>query len=347
MPKVIHLVPYDGIGGVETAARSMADHSIKDIEFQVDYVYPPPSGQHGPGDMLSPLPIWRSTRRVLAEKPDLLIVSLWRSCLVALLSKLFYRKLRLVLFLHFPSDAHWVDRFLTRWVAAMAEEIWADSQETLRDRLPSKYLGKRKIISFVTRVIEPLPAKRVEPVFIFWGRLHAQKALDRALHIFSVVYRYNDAARFIIIGPDGGDLERIRMLASKLELMSAVSFRGEMDFNTISEEACVASFYLQTSTLEGMAMSVVEGMQLGLVPVVTPVGEIKSYCKHGENALLIQSDTAVVVEIVALLNQEELYQSMRNNAVSTWAEKTIYAESILQACQEMLLTDPNESQLVQ
>ena len=38
-----------------------------------------------------------------------------------------------------------------------------------------------------------------------------------------------------------------------------------------------ASFYLQTSKFEGFAMSVVESMMMGLVPVVTPVGEIGRY----------------------------------------------------------------------
>lgn len=321
----------------------MDGYSVKDIEFRVEYICPPISGQNRRGNMLNPWSIWRGTRRIVAGKPDLLIVSLWRSCIVALLSKILSRRLRLVLFLHLPSDVHWLDWLLTRCVALIADEVWADSQETLNNRLPSISSDKQTVISFVTRRITPLPSTTVKPVFIFWGRLHAQKGLERALHIFSAVYECNDTARFIIIGPDGGDLERIRALAIYLGLMNAVSFLGGMDFSRISEEARSASFYLQTSAMEGMAMSVVEGMQLGLVPVVTPVGEIKNYCIHGKNALVVKTDEAVVDEIYAVLGNEALYQRMRNNAVATWTEKTIYAESILQACHRFFLKNHSGS----
>ncbi len=347
MKKVCHIIPYDGIGGVELAARSIARHSVEGIDFRVEYLYPPASEQRGRFTTFNPWPMLRTTRRILASKPDLLIVSLWRSCIVAVLSKLFFRRLRLVLLLHFPSDVHWVDRILTIFVSSIAEEVWADSLETLNSRLPAVNPQQRRVISFVTRPIKPLPSKPVKAVFIFWGRLHLQKGLARALRIFSAVFRRNEDARFIIIGPDGGDLERLKKLVIRLELTSAVSFNSEMEFDAISELARSASFYFQTSALEGMAMSVVESMQLGLVPVVTPVGEIKNYCRHGENALLVTADEVAVDEIVELLNNDALYQRMRGSAVATWAGKAIYAESVLQACQQMLLKSPNEPRLIQ
>ncbi|MEH6590015.1 MAG: glycosyltransferase family 4 protein [Halioglobus sp.] len=315
----------------------MAGHSADDIEFQVDYIYSPAEKQRGRYDTYSPWPIFRSTRRILAGEPDLLIVSLWRSCIVALLSKLLCRRLRLVLFLHFPSDAHWLDRFLTRHIAGRAYEIWADSQETLDLRLPSISPSRTRVISFVTRQIAPLPIKPVNPVFIFWGRLHSQKGLDRALGIFSAVHKVFHSARFVIIGPDGGDFSRIEALVTAMGLEDAVQFSGGMNFNAIMQQAGSASFYLQTSLLEGMAMSVVEAMQLGLVPVVTPVGEIGNYCRHDENALVVTTDRAIVSRIVSLLNDDSQYQLLRKNAVATWAAKPLYAESVEKACMEILL----------
>ena len=124
MLKVLHLVPYDGIGGVETAARSMAGCSTEAVEFQVEYIYPPATSRQGRYALFYPGPMLRAARRIVAEKPDLLIASLWRSCLVALFAKLFYRRLRLVLFLHLPNDVHWLDRQVTRLAAALAYTLW-------------------------------------------------------------------------------------------------------------------------------------------------------------------------------------------------------------------------------
>jgi hypothetical protein len=39
MKKIVHLVPYNGIGGVETAARSMIGVEDDDIDFQIEYVF--------------------------------------------------------------------------------------------------------------------------------------------------------------------------------------------------------------------------------------------------------------------------------------------------------------------
>ena len=57
-----------------------------------------------------------------------------------------------------------------------------------------------------------------------------------------------------------------------------VKFLGPKDLDSIIELTEETSFYLQTSKLEGMAMSVIESMQVGLIPLVTNVGEIQYYC---------------------------------------------------------------------
>ncbi|MDA3834966.1 MAG: glycosyltransferase family 4 protein [Spirochaetales bacterium] len=334
--KVIHLIPYDGIGGVETAARSMVGIKQEQLDFQVAYIYRSANSNRQHFATFNPLQLLRAIFRTLSQKPDLLILSLWRSCIVGIFVKLLRPRVRLVIFLHFPKHVHWLDRFLTRLTARFATQIWADSQETLAQRLPDSPTEKGRVISFVTHHVPALEDRPVNPVFIFWGRIHPQKGIDRALGIFAAVRAAYPTARFLIIGPDGGDLGRIQKLANDMGLSATVSFLGGMDFNDIMHQAEKASFYLQTSVLEGMAMAVVEAMQLGLVPVVTPVGEIANYCRHGENALVVRSDEVVVSEILALLNDNRGFTRLRNNAVAAWAQKPLYPESVLQACRAIL-----------
>jgi glycosyltransferase involved in cell wall biosynthesis len=89
---------------------------------------------------------------------------------------------------------------------------------------------------------------------------------------------------------------------------------------------------LQTSLYEGMSMSVIESMQMGLVPLVTPVGEIGAYCKQGMNAVIVESDQKAAEDILDLLNANDRYQLLRVNAIATWKDKPLYHESILVAC---------------
>lgn len=337
MFKVVHLVPYDGIGGVETAARSMDAVEDDAVNFQVKYIF------KNETQLFRPWPILKAAKQLVENKPDMLIISLWRSCIVGLLVKVFRPRLKLVMFLHSPADAHFFDQVLTRISVYFSSQVWADSKETLSHRVPSLNLENGRIVSFVTHRLAAPEEPRVIPSFIFWGRVHPQKGLGHALHIFAAIHAVYPAAKFSIIGPDGGDLERIQKLAENLKLAESVTFYGGREFEEIESLACDASFYLQTSLVEGMAMSVVEAMQLGLVPVVTPVGEIGNYCQHGENSLLVNADQCVIDEILAVLCSQKKYSELRENAIATWADQALYSESVLQACGALLLDQTGES----
>ena len=314
----------------------MGKVACDDINFSVRLIFPSEATTNR-------LVIWNPWYYLKAvavlwhNKPDVLVLSLWRAYFVGILLKLIRPSIQLVVFLHYPKHVHGVDRILTCLSACMAIKIWADSQTTLFNRLPSFLTSKGRVLSFVTEHFAPVINRAVaSPVFIFWGRIHAQKKLARALGIFAAVHAVKPSARFLIIGPDGGDLASINEIVGKLELDKAVDFLGPMNFFDIRQVAAGASFYLQTSELEGMAMSVVEAMQLGLVPVVTPVGEIAHYARSGENAVVISDDLTAVSEVLRLLDEEAQYQMMRENAITTWLNKPLYKEDVLQASQDIL-----------
>lgn len=341
--KVVHLVPYDGIGGVEVAARSLEDGPYDGIEFSKYYLV------HKDGETViarggskvfhsenDPRAYIEAIRSLLELKPDLLIGSLWRSCIVLIIVKLLRRDIKVVTFLHLASDVHWPDKLLNRLAMRLSTEIWADSQTTLDARVPNALRARGRVISFlVERQSEPQFRKPL-PRFIFWGRLHPQKDLARALRFFSNFRAQVPDATFHLIGPDGGDRNLLEHEVSRLRLDGCVFFLGPMDRAPIFEFAGECSFYLQTSVDEGMAMSVIEAMQLGLVPVVTPVGEIGRYCRDSVNAILIIDDLDAVERVISVFKQEALYQSMARAAVSTWQEHPLYRNDILAACARLI-----------
>lgn len=337
MFKIVHLIPYFGIGGVETAARSMTDVSDEAVRFCVQPIFSPPSGKST--RLFSPLGFLAAAFRLRRAAPDLLIVSLWRSCAVGVFVKLLRPATRLAVLLHFPADVHFIDRFFTRLAVRFSCGVWADSQETLARRLPGVRVRGSKVISFITTRVEVLPVAAVRPVFIFWGRMHPQKGLKRALNIFRAIHAQVPQAKFVLIGPDGGELTDLRATASSFARGDSVQFLGPRDFAAIRQVASGASFYLQTSELEGMAMSVVEAMQLGLVPVVSPVGEIARYARHGENAIVVRDDLAAVRDVLTVLGNDVHYQAMRQAALETWANRPLYKDSILDASRQILGID--------
>ncbi|WP_183073421.1 glycosyltransferase family 4 protein [Roseinatronobacter ekhonensis] len=342
IPTTLHLIPYDGIGGVEVAARSLPVGDHGDLRFGRVYLSAK-GGAHpadpdiwtGPSDSEWALANYLGALRHLQRrKPDLLIVSLWRSAIVALLAKLLRPRLKLVVFLHLDRPVHLPDRLLHAVLIRLAHDIWADSAGTLAARVPDGRKGR--VISFVTERLEPLPPARPVPKFIFWGRLHAQKGLDRALDILEALKAHYPDTALTLIGPDGGQEAALRAQAARLGL--TVAFTGPLPRDQIFARAAGHSFFLMPSHSEGMAMSVVEAMQLGLVPVVTPVGEIGRYAQDGQNALLLGDGTSQdnAARLAALLADPDQVTRMARAAVDRFAHAGLYREDVLAACREVL-----------
>jgi glycosyltransferase involved in cell wall biosynthesis len=334
--KIAHLIPYDGIGGVEIAASSMPCGQYPRFEFQRDFIFPDTHSSAPRGSTFNPIPFLGSIRRYLDNDVDILVVSLWRAALVGLCAKILRPSLKLVVFIHNSRDAHFVDYLVTRIAVRWAYKVWSDSEASWKNRLSPHLLPKPRIISFVARKMEPLPDASLAPEFVFWGRLSTQKDLPRALQIFAGVYRRYQHARYHIIGPDGGQLEEIQRECKSLGVSEAVMFYGPQDFAGIRRIATAKCFYLQTSAYEGMAMSVVEAMQMGLVPVVTPAGEIRTYCRHNQNSILVHENEQAVSDIVRVIESEDGFSALKTAAIAHWANEKLYCESIVEASNELV-----------
>lgn len=344
MLKVIHLIPYDGIGGVESAARTMSDVTDDRVDFNLHYLFPAVKSRQQRASTFNPFYLLRCVREIIKEQPDLLIVSLWRSVLVGILVRFLRPRTRLVVFVHNSVDAHFIDYLVTRLATYLAHEVWLDSQGSADGRFNNPLRVKTQIISFLAHHIEvDASVKLLSPTFIFWGRLAAQKDLCRSIKIFSKVLQFNPEAKYLIIGPDGDEAQKVHDFIARQGLIDFVSVIGPRDFSAIKAEAKNYSFYLQTSRYEGMAMAVVEAMQLGLVPIVTPVGEIGSYCKDQSNAILVSDDDKALLDIQHILTSQEAYDSLRAAAMYTWSNKPIYKDSVLDACRRVLLLSPIDS----
>lgn len=339
LKKVIHLIPFDGVGGVERAACTMRRVSNDIIDFKVITIFPECKVKRALA-LWNPWYYFKTVMLLIKEKPDLLIVSLWRSYIVGCLTKIAKPKMPLVVFLHSAKNAHLLDKLITTVASKLSNCVWADSNETMKSRIANISVKKKRIVSFITERIVPncLNAKSApQPAFIFWGRLHVDKGLLKAVRLFFDIYKLIPYSTFTIIGPDGGLRDELIAEIKHLGLDNAVKLMGTLSFDQIKEESTRASFYLQSSKLEGMAMSVVEAMQLGLVPIVTPVGEIANYCNHAINSLIIQDHQQTVVDsIVKLLDDSTLYMTIRSNAIATWCDKPLYKDDVIRACQELL-----------
>ncbi len=339
----MQLVPRDMAGGVETAARSVAEANELTCNFRLYFMcgatladrteriidHP----ERGPGIRN----YWRTIKDLQKLRPAVLICSLWRSVLVGIAIKLVSRSTQLVIFLHNTQTEHFVDGLAHRLAFVTADQVWADSVITLEKRIGEARRGTR-VISFVTSRRTGSEKKAARPQFVTWGRLHPQKGLDRSLALIAALGDSEIAASFMIYGSDHGASEGLVQLAARLGVSDRIRFGGPVANDELSKISQGYGFFLQLSRYEGMGMAVVEAMQLGLVPIVTAVGEIARYVADGVNGIIVDPDdmASAVQRIDDLLGSPDRFVKMSRQAAETWIGAPLHHEDVCKAAMELL-----------
>ena len=149
----------------------------------------------------------------------------------------------------------------------------------------------------------------------------------------------------MLIGPDGGLHDEVRADIAARGLDHAITLTGPLTSAEIASHAARASFYVQTSHYEGMALSVMEAMQAGLVPVITPAGEIARYTTDGENAVWIppeaspDDDLATVERILDLIAHPDTWREIRAQGTARLDDMPLYTDDIMAAAADVLNVD--------
>lgn len=341
-PRIVHLIPTDGVGGVETAARSTAEADTLDCDLNLVFLAGRSVAQdrrriidHPGRSLNNPATFIGGIRTVLGLDPDILVCSLWRSMIVGLAVKVLRPRISLVAFLHCAEGTHFADRLVQWLMLRFADEIWADSATTLEARAGDK-ASQGRVISFV---IDRLPTAAAPDwqgqgaSFVSWGRLHRHKGHDRAIALIRLLADRDVDATLSIWGPDDGEGPALAATARQLGVADRVRFEGPLDRRALAKTAANHGLFLQLSRTEGMAMSVVEAMQLGLVPVVTPAGEIPRYVRDGDNGIIVDPDDleAAAARIARLVGKPAELSRMRLSAIAQWRDAETYAVTFCRA----------------
>ena len=335
--RIVHIIPRDGLGGVETAARSMAARNDLACDFHLLFIAGPTLAEGNarveapsPDSSSSPLAYLATLRRCLALDPDLVVASLWRSVPLLFALRLLLPRAKLVMTVNSGRAAHMIDAALFRIGVRLADEVWSDSKAAIVAR---GVVAPHRVISFVPERLVPNPEAPPRPRFAAWARIDRDKGFDVALELIAALVGRGQDPRFDLYGPDGGERSNLEAQAKRLNIVGRVHFHGPIDHADLRRVAADASFFLLPSRIEGMAIACVEAMQFGLVPVVTPAGEMKRYVIPGKTGVIIDPDRldAAVRDICGLIEAPDRYVGIRSAAVSQWTSATLYADDICAA----------------
>lgn len=324
MTRVLHVIHSTKVGGVEVAAAHLL-RSFSESDHGVDYrlmalapgkdkVQAVAPHAYAAG-LNHPLSVVSVLRYVKKFKPEVIVTSLWRSALVGLVVNFFFPHVKWVIWLHSTQYSNILDKWSHKLALMRVHEVFCDS-EAARDALvPHSIATTVKIVRpMVMQKEERVSTKRNPLSMVYWGRLARRKGLDRSAQLLSLL----DEFSLDLYGPDEDTWDRLWEEAQALGVSDRLRWHGAVHPNEIPGKVGSATFFLQLSESEGMGMSVVEAMHLGLIPIVTPVGEIGTYSIDGVSAIHVDSRDLVATSdrILNLAADAERREKMSKNARS-------------------------------
>ncbi len=164
--------------------------------------------------------------------------------------------------------------------------------------------------------------------FLFVGRGFRKKGLDILLNACRILKERNLNFRLLIAGLKEKPADRLRL--NLLGLGACVKYLGfQKDMDAVYKEALVI---ILPSRVEPFGMAPVQGMQRGLVPIVSKVSGVAETVIDGQNGLILHNhlDAHELAELMQkLINDRDLLKSLSANAAKS-AEKINWQQTLEQ-----------------
>lgn len=171
-----------------------------------------------------------------------------------------------------------------------------------------------------------LPGQPDTKYITYIGRLQEDKSPDRLVSLAyrarSILEKYN--AKILVVG-DGNMRSELESQARQLGILgSRIAFLGY--HKSIPSILKSSHYTLIVSNLEGVPMSVLESMQLGVPVISTAVGGIPEVINSSNGYLVKLNDKSIIDDLAKNLGQalaltNEEYKNMQYNCIKTIEDK--------------------------
>ena len=347
--KVIHIIHNLEIGGVETAILSSLNDLNIDFDFTLICI-----GSIKP-DILSKLnsEILKKTFQINSitnlckclvmikknSKYPIILSSLWKAHLFHGVLNLLLNPSHSIVILHSAKFAHLLDRLGILIGLKFASEIWADSQSTLK--FISPYISSKKTtkkISFLLQHYTPKiksQNKKKEFKFIFLGRISQEKRLDLSVKFINELKQRGLNISLDIFGPDNQTWESLSKYINALNLNNLIKYKGICPFEETPNLLSQYDAFVLMSDYEGMSISTVQAMEIGLLCFLRNVGEIANYGENMVNSVILKSEQPddwqeFIENSVNVLNNQTLQKTILSNSTAKFANQLTYTQDIIQ-----------------
>ena len=341
--KLTYIIPSLGIGGAEVALLSAIPELNRIFNFKLICFHINPDFIVGLSDQDRdniicfsgfPFNYIRSFCYILKFRPDIVISSLWKAAILAVLVKVCRRKTKYIEFIHSSTFFHSFDKLFTKFAIKHSDDVFCDSDSAEKFVEEQGFKKKIKVISFLRfqspQQWQPKPYISLKALYV--GRFDKNKRIDRLVLLVKKLVDSGLHFSVDLYGRDGGTMEQSKTLIKENQLEQHIFIKDEIASDKVQGLFSIYDFYFQTSDVEGMAMSVVEAMQHGLICVITNVGEIRNYAKNGKNAVVISDDFNIMEtaeQLKDIVNDINRANKISQNAYLTFVGQKKFVNSLI------------------
>ncbi len=336
--KIIYTIPLAKIGGAEVAFSALKKLKANHIEvIKVDL------GLVNNNPVLYINAMIKLRKLIKKEKIGLVVSSLWKSHFIVLVSTLFL-DVKLVPFIHSTKWFNFFDKFFTKLILKKSFSIIVDSFSGLKWMESLNLKQNLDIVSM--KISNPSVVKRYtidsrEIKFVFLGRVHPIKRIDKMYEFINTLKKKLPQKKISLdlYGPIESEFKNQKKYLEEKYNELDVFYNGEISYNEIHSKLSKFDYYLQLSDAEGMAMSVVESMSIGLIPIVTSVGEIQFYAKNNTNSIccgVTDSIDTFVNHFLDIYNDIEKKNNISLNAISTFSNKPLFEDDFFRILKNII-----------
>ncbi len=138
------------------------------------------------------------------------------------------------------------------------------------------------------------------------GRLSPEKDYGTLLRATKIVLESYPEFQLTLIG-DGQERQKLELIANKLGFKANVRFLGER--SDVHDQLATAGFFVSSSTTEGISLTLLEAMAVGLPIVTTAVGGSPEIVVPGETGKLVppQDPEKLAQEMIAMIEERPVW----------------------------------------
>jgi glycosyltransferase involved in cell wall biosynthesis len=144
----------------------------------------------------------------------------------------------------------------------------------------------------------------VDPVVLFLARLHPRKRVLAFVEMARILRDQGVAARYRIVGPDGGDLVAAQRLVREYDLQDRITFVGSLPGEAVFQEYLNSAVYVLPAVNEPWGGTILEALGVGVPTVVTDTCFIAPTLEKSGAAMVSAPEPKALAESVERILRE-------------------------------------------